>query len=76
MSELPKTYCDKANGCMLCDMPFCVGKPEHGTAAEPTTVGELLEFLKQFPKGVKVTYDYGIGLNVEFLEVTESLDFH
>ena len=32
------------------------------------TVGELIEFLKQYPEETRVVYDYGLGLTVEEFE--------
>ena len=40
------------------------------------TIGELLEFLRQFPEDTKVTYDYGNGAEVEFLEDLGTVDIH
>lgn len=40
------------------------------------TVEELIELLQQFPPDTPCTYDYGLGLEVEYNETTHSVDFH
>lgn len=40
------------------------------------TVKELIEYLQTLPQDAKCTYDYGLGLEVEYFEENNTVDFH
>lgn len=48
---------------------------EYSKARHDPTVAELIELLKTFPQDARCTYDYGLGLEVEYCEDTNTVDF-